>query len=300
MDEPVLLTGAGGRVGQAILRGIGDDYEWRLLDREPLPATKVPVGVTDADQYVADITNADAVREAMEGVGAVIHLAGDPRKTAPWDSVLRNNIDGTQVVMRAAVDAGVKKFAFASSNHAVGGYETEERTPDLYRPDDGYRLDGTELPRPGNLYGVSKAAGESLGRFYHDEHGMSVVCVRIGNLTKDHPPREYERGQAMWLSHRDCGHLFDRCLQADYGYEIVYGISNNDRRYYSIERAREVLGYDPADNSADYTFEGKPKTESGVTGEGSEPTEDDGDVNRDDGPTEPNFPSDPDRPTDGA
>lgn len=48
MDEPVLLTGAGGRVGQAILRGIGDDYEWRLLDREPLPAAKVPDGVTDA------------------------------------------------------------------------------------------------------------------------------------------------------------------------------------------------------------------------------------------------------------
>ncbi|WP_123623858.1 NAD-dependent glucose-6-phosphate dehydrogenase Azf [Halorubrum sp. CSM-61] len=287
MDEPVLLTGAGGRVGQAILRGIGDDYEWRLLDREPLPAAKVPNRVTDADQYVADITNADAVREAMDGAGAVIHLAGDPRKTAPWESVLRNNIDGTQVVMRAAVDAGVEKFAFASSNHAVGGYETEERTPDLYRPEDGYRLDGTELPRPGNLYGVSKAAGESLGRFYHDEVGMSVVCVRIGNLTKDHPPREYERGQAMWLSHRDCAHLFDRCLQADYGYEIVYGISNNDRRYYSIERARDVLGYDPADNSGDYTFEGEPKEEAGDAAEGTEPDD-------------PNFPTDPDTPTDGA
>jgi len=294
MDEPVLLTGAGGRVGQAILRGIGDDYEWRLLDREPLPAAKVPDRVTDADQYVADITNPDAVREAMDGVGAVIHLAGDPRKTAPWDSVLRNNIDGTQVVMRAAADADVEKFAFASSNHAVGGYETEERTPDLYRPEDGYRLDGTELPRPGNLYGVSKAAGESLGRFHHDEHGMSVVCVRIGNLTKDHPPREYERGQAMWLSHRDCAHLFDRCLQADYGYEVVYGISNNDRRYYSIERAREVLGYDPADNSADYTFEGKPKEE---TGEGGEDDEDGETAGYE---AEPNFPTDPDTPTDGA
>ncbi|MGQ3328651.1 NAD-dependent glucose-6-phosphate dehydrogenase Azf [Halorubrum sp. FL23] len=300
MDEPVLLTGAGGRVGQAILRGIGDDYEWRLLDREPLPAAKVPDGVTDADRYVADITDPDAVREAMDGVGAVIHLAGDPRKTAPWDSVLRNNIDGTQVVMRAAVDTGVEKFAFASSNHAVGGYETDDRTPDLYRPDDGYRLDGTELPRPGNLYGVSKAAGESLGRFHHDEHGMSVVCVRIGNLTKDHPPREYERGQAMWLSHRDCAHLFDRCLQADYGYEIVYGISNNDRRYYSIERAREALGYDPADNSADYTFEGEPKGDDGETTEGDEPAGDGGFPNRDDAPVEPNFPTDPDTPTDGA
>jgi len=297
MDEPVLLTGAGGRVGQAILRGIGDDYEWRLLDREPLPAAKVPDGVTDADQYVADITNADAVREAMEGVGAVIHLAGDPRKTAPWDSVLRNNIDGTQVVMRAAVDAGVKKFAFASSNHAVGGYETEERTPDLYRPDDGYRLDGTELPRPGNLYGVSKAAGESLGRFYHDEHGMSVVCVRIGNLTKDHPPGVRARAGDVALAPRlrapvrpvSAGRLRLR---------IVYGISNNDRRYYSIERAREVLGYDPADNSADYTFEGKPKDETGD--ENDNPTADGGETRFDDPPAEPNFPSDPDTPTDGA
>ena len=295
MDEPVLLTGAGGRVGQAILRGIGDDYEWRLLDREPLPAAKVPDGVTDADRYVADITDERAVREAMAGVGAVIHLAGDPRKTAPWDSVLRNNIDGTQVVMRAAVDEGVDKFAFASSNHAVGGYETEDRTPDLYRPEDDYRLDGTELPRPGNLYGVSKAAGETLGRMYHDNHGMSVVCVRIGNLTKDHPPREYERGQAMWLSHRDCAHLFDRCLQADYGYEVVYGISNNDRRYYSIERAREALGYAPADNSANYTFEGEPKEGTGAA-EDAKP----GRPPAAESPEEPNFPSDPDTPTDGA
>jgi NAD+ dependent glucose-6-phosphate dehydrogenase len=298
MDEPVLLTGAGGRVGQAILRGIGDDYEWRLLDREPLPAAKVPDRVPDADRYVADITDERGVRAAMEGVGAVIHLAGDPRKTAPWDSVLRNNIDGTQVVMRAAADAGVEKFAFASSNHAVGGYETEDRTPDLYRTDDDYRLDGTELPRPGNLYGVSKATGEALGRFYHDQHGMSVVCVRIGNLTKDHPPREYERGQAMWLSHRDCAHLFDRCLQADYGYEIVYGISNNDRRYYSIKRAREALGYDPADNSANYTFEGEPK--EGAETDGPETGGAESADAVDDAPAEPNFPSDPDTPTDGA
>ncbi|MFW5917723.1 MAG: NAD(P)-dependent oxidoreductase, partial [Halorubrum sp.] len=113
------------------------------------------------------------------------------------------------------------------------------------------------------------------------------------NLTKGHPPREYERGQAMWLSHRDCAHLFDRCLQADYGYEIVYGISNNDRRYYSIERAREVLGYDPVDNSADYTFEGEPK-------EGVETETDGGGAADGDEPAEPNFPSDPDPPTDGA
>ncbi|WP_338727206.1 NAD-dependent glucose-6-phosphate dehydrogenase Azf [Haladaptatus sp. DJG-WS-42] len=246
MDDPVLLTGAAGRVGTAILGGIADTYEWRLLDREP------PTGEVDHEYVVADITDEEAIREAVEGVGAIIHLAGDPRPEAPWDSVLQNNIDGTQTILDAAVDAGVEKFAFASSNHAVGAFETEERKPDIYRTHDEFRLDGTELPRPSNLYGVSKAAGETLGRYYHDHYDLDVVCVRIGNLTKDHPPIDYERGQAMWLSYRDCAHLFDRCIQADYDYEIVYGISDNDRKYYSIERAKEVLGYEPQDNSAHF------------------------------------------------
>ncbi|MGB9986651.1 NAD-dependent glucose-6-phosphate dehydrogenase Azf [Salarchaeum japonicum] len=245
MDDPVLLTGASGRVGQAILGGNEDDYDWRLFDREP------PEAAADHEVVVGDITDEDVVRDAMQGVGAVIHLAGDPRPDAPWDSVLANNIDGAQTVYEAAVDAGVDKLAFASSNHAVGHYETD-RKPGLYREDDDFALDGTELPRPSNLYGVSKAAGEVLGRYYHDEHDLSVVCVRIGNLTKGHPPIDYERGQAMWLSYRDCAHLFERCIEADYAYEIVYGISDNDRKYYSLERARDVLGYEPRDNSAEH------------------------------------------------
>ncbi len=245
MDDPVLLTGASGRVGEAILGGLRDDYDWRLLDREP------PTGDVPGEFHVADVTDEAAVGEAVADCGAVVHLAGDPRPEAPWDSVLRNNVDGTQTVLSAAADAGVEKVAFASSNHAVGHYETDRR-PDLYGADDGFRLDGTELPRPGNLYGVSKAAGEVLGRYYHDEYGLDVVCVRIGNLTKGAPPADYPRGQAMWLSYRDCAHLFDRCLQADYGYEVVYGISDNETRFYSLERAREVLGYDPRDDASEY------------------------------------------------
>jgi len=248
MDDPVLLTGAGGRVGRAIRSGIGDAYDWRLLDRDP------PTGDHVGEWIVADVTDEAAVREAVDGVGAVIHLAGDPRPEAPWDSVLDNNIHGTRTVFEAAADAGVEKVAFASSNHAVGAYE-DRRKPDVYRPHDDFLLDGSELPRPSNLYGVSKAAGETLGRYYHDRHDLSVVCVRIGNLTKDHPPVDYERGQAMWLSHRDCAHLFARCVEADYGYEVVYGISDNERKYYSIERAREVLGYDPVDDSAEFADE---------------------------------------------
>ncbi|MFB6353784.1 MAG: NAD(P)-dependent oxidoreductase, partial [Halobacteriales archaeon] len=74
----------------------------------------------------------------------------------------------------------------------------------------------------------------------------------IGNLTQSHPPRDYERGQAMWLSYRDCAHLFDCCLRADYDYEIVYGISDNAGKFYSLARAREVLGYEPQDDAAEF------------------------------------------------
>ncbi len=256
---PVLLTGAAGRVGQAILSRLGDAYDWVLLDREPMTADEIPEGVPDEQVHVADVTDEETVREVMAGTEAVVHLAGDPRPNAPWESVWRNNIDGTHAVFAAAAETDVRKVVFASSNHAVGAYETDERTPDVYRTESEFHLDGTELPRPSNLYGVSKAAGETLGRYFHDEHDLSVVCIRIGNLTEDHPPKDYERGQAMWLSYRDCAHLIDRCLLAEYGYEIVYGISDNDRKYYSIDRAREVLGYDPRDNSAEYTLDGDPR-----------------------------------------
>ncbi len=245
MDEPVLLTGAFGQVGTAILERLGGNYNWRLLDRNP-PPDDVP-----HETVIGDVTDSDTVAEAMEGVSAVIHLAGDPRSTAPWNSVLSNNIDGTYNVFEKAVEAGVERIAFASSNHVVGHFETD-RKPEIYREESGVLLDGTELPRPGNLYGVSKATGELLGRYFHDEYGIRVVCVRIGNVTKQHPPADYERGQSMWLSYRDCAHLFDRCLQAEYGFAIVYGISNNDRRYYSLEPAREILGYEPVDNSANH------------------------------------------------
>lgn len=245
MDDPVLLTGAGGRVGEAILERLGATYEWRLLDR------RHPEREVDHDFRVADVTDDAAVGAAMSDVGAVIHLAADPRPDAPWDSVLTNNIDGTQTVLQAAVEEGVEKVVFASSNHVVGHYETD-RVPEVYRETGDLDLGGDELPRPSNLYGVSKASGEILARYYHDEYGLSIICVRLGNLQEHHPPADYERGQAMWLSYRDCAHLFERCLEAEYDYEIVWGISDNEASFYDLKRTRAVLDYQPIDDSATY------------------------------------------------
>jgi NAD+ dependent glucose-6-phosphate dehydrogenase len=246
MDEPVLLTGAGGHVGRTVFEGLRDDYDWRLMYHSQ------PADEPDVPYFTGEVQDPEDVRPAMEGVNAVIHLAGDPRPDAPWGSVLANNIDGTHTVYEVAVEQDVETVVYASSNHAVGAFETEERKPTLYRPEGDLLLDGSEFPRPGNKYGISKATGEIIGRYYHDEYGMSVCNIRIGNLNEDYPPLDYERGQAMWLSTRDCAHIHDRALQADYDFEIVYGISDNDRKYYSLERAKEVLAYEPKDNSAEW------------------------------------------------
>ena len=132
MDDTVLLTGAKGAVGEAIREGLADEYDWQYLFHNPPPFDP------DHPYLVGGVEDADVVEEACEGVGAVVHLAGDPRRDAPWDSVLETNIHGTKVLYEAAVGAGVEKFVFASSNHAVGHYESE-REPDLYRKDNGFR-----------------------------------------------------------------------------------------------------------------------------------------------------------------
>ena len=242
----VLLTGAGGHVGRTIFEGLHDAYDWRLMYHSQ-PTTDPGVPYTTGE--VQDIED---IRPAVEGVDAVVHLAGDPRRDAPWRSVLRNNIDGTYTVYQAAAQEGVERVVYSSSNHAVSAFETDEHTPEMYRTDGEFTLDGTELPRPGNEYGISKATGEIIGRYFYDSQEISVCNIRIGNLNDDHPPLNYERGQAMWLSTRDCAHIHDCALQADYGFETVYGISDNDRKYYSIERAREALDYEPRDNSAEW------------------------------------------------
>jgi len=252
MTTSVLVTGGAGRIGRVLTDALADRYDFRVLDRDPIAPERLPAGIDPAAVFVGDITDRALVDEAIDGCAAVIHLAGDPRPEAGWPSVLENNIDGTYTVYRAAVDAGCERIVFASSNHAVRGYETAERLPQLYEADDGFRLDGTERLRPGNLYGVSKATGELLGRWVHDETGIAVMNVRVGNLTLGHPPVAYPRGQAMWLSGRDCVQLFDRCLQAEYDYGIVYGISANDRRYYSLAPGRALLGYEPEDNAAEW------------------------------------------------
>ena len=253
----VLITGADGQVGTALREYLGDEFTLRSLTLQP----------REFPSHVGDIADLEAIRPAFAGVQAVVHLAASPSVETPWDDILTNNLIGTYNVFEAARLAGVDRVVFASSNHAIGMYEFDA-SPELFELDDQRTFDHTVPVRPDSLYGVSKAYGEALGRYYHERHGMAVYCLRIGALRGDDNPysdREIQGGAGMlnltpeqtrkrmraaWLSRGDAAELVRRCLTVeDARWALVYGISDNPRQYWDIGHARAVLGYDPKDSA---------------------------------------------------
>ncbi|UQX87799.1 NAD(P)-dependent oxidoreductase [Jatrophihabitans telluris] len=224
----VLLTGSSGRIGRMLTarlppRGIA----LRTFDRVP-PA-----------DVVADVTDLAALTQAMAGVDAVVHLAGQPTE-APWPVIRAANIDGTVTLFEAARAAGVRRVVYASSNHAVG-----------FTPHDDLSA-GADLPadtpaRPDTLYGVSKVFGEALGRYYVDRYGFDVACLRIGSCQEE-PPNS--RALATWLSPGDVTALVSACLTHPHlGYRLIWGVSANRHRWFSLDAGAEI-GFVPEDDAA--------------------------------------------------
>ena len=234
----VLVTGAGGSIGTVLARGLPTyGHRLRLLDRAPLPSAEATEAEFAGHEVVqADICDAGALAAALDGVTAVVHLAGIPTE-APFADLLQENIDGTYRVFEAARQAGVHRVVYASSNHAVG---FTPRAP----------LVGVDVPpRPDTYYGLSKVFGEGLGRLYADRYGMAVVSLRIGSfLLRPTAARHL----STWLSHPDCVRLVHAALTApEVNYAAVYGISANTRGWWDLELGR-ALGYHPIDDAEVY------------------------------------------------
>lgn len=228
----VLITGAAGRIGTYLRERLSTaDWQLRLLDNQPFD--------DDREVIIADIRDAAALAIAMRDVDAVVHLAGISIE-APLDEILAMNIEGTWRVFDAARRAGVPRVVYGGSNHAVGF------TPRCAL------LRGDVPLRPDTNYGVSKAFGESVGRFYADRYGMRVACLRIGSCD-DRPTSP--RMLATWLSPDDATRLVDACLRSpNLEYAVVYGISANTRGWWDLEPAR-TLGYGPEDDAEAFAKE---------------------------------------------
>jgi nucleoside-diphosphate-sugar epimerase len=245
--DRILVTGAAGTIGSLIVNALSDAYVVRGLDVER------GSGV----DWVADMKKLEQIEKAFRGMSAVVDLAADPRVSAPWSSILRNNLPATANALEAARRAGVRSFVFASSNHVVGMYERDEPYASVVAG--SYEgLDPERLPRlkadvpirPDSPYGIGKAFGEAAARYYSDTYGLQVICLRIGSVHASDRPLE-PRQFATLLTHRDLAHLVRCCLSAPPAlrFAVFYGVSRNTWRFWDIDDAREAIGYTPADDA---------------------------------------------------
>jgi uronate dehydrogenase len=206
----------------------------RLLDVAALPAR---MAGEEVELVQASVTDAEALREAAQGVDAVVHLAA-LLGGHDWRDYLEVNVHGTFVLLEAARAAGVRRVVLASSHHAAGFHPLA----------DGVARDYL-FPRPDSLYGVTKVAMEGLGSLYHDRYGMDVVCLRIASY-RERP--DSRRALGMWLSPSDCIRLVSAALAAPSpGYRVVWGASANRRGVLSLTEAKR-LGYQPSDDAEDH------------------------------------------------
>jgi hypothetical protein len=266
----VVLTGASGYVAQRMFPELSARWDLVPIDVRPTTRDGKPVpGI-----ILADLTNPDrnAYRQHFKGADAVIHcgFVSAPRLDATtWQEnsdakfwAEHTNVALAYNVHRTALEEGVRRVVVCSSNHAADYYERliwagkmEMVTPEM-------------PPRSDNWYGWAKAAYELLGFVFAtgkvEGKKQEVVEWRIGGPRDDADLGEVKPGD-LKVMHRGLGAYFSRRDQVqeairmveaeniadEHGvpFLIVYGISGNTHRFWSIANARTKIGYEPEDDS---------------------------------------------------
>lgn len=235
--KTVGITGAVGNLGTTLTSGLKETYDLKLFDiKERNNVHKV------------DFADPANVKGCFDGLDAIIHLAGDPRVGAPYESTYRNNFLALSVVFEEAYRAGIKKIVFASSNFYHEG-------------DIGMALRGggkrmiklSDDPTPQSLYGHSKVYGEAVGRHY-SHLGVKFVALRIGWSVPSDDPRPYAGPYmaAVFCSHRDLVQAFDKALQAEDDFLAAFAVSDNTNKVFDLAETSAKLGFEPVDNYGHY------------------------------------------------
>lgn len=257
----VLLTGATGYIAGQLLPALRERYDLRLIDTRRENGAGQPID----DVEVLDLLKASStdLKAIFTGMEVVVHLAyrrldgSDPQSQYDGEC---HNVDMMQRVYQMALDHGVRRVVAASTNQAAKWYEQP------YFAGLRDRVGPEDYPRPDNFYGWAKAAYESLGFLYACGslgRKLEVIQLRIvvpreidASKFADLPRYRYVRELAGYISERDLQQLFCKSIETpqiddEYGvpFHIFYGVSNNARTFWSITNARQVIDYQPQDDS---------------------------------------------------
>ncbi len=174
----ILVTGSTGAIGRFVVQRLLEaGHTLRTLDITAQPANR------DYEHIPGDVRNLPLVRQAVQGMEAVIHLAAIPYDVDRQDElILDTNIRGTWNVLLASHEAGVKRVVNFSSINALG--QADPKHPGLYLP-----LDDDVSHYTIRNYPVSKHIGEELCYSFAARGVFSAVSLRPTLVTFSGPPR---------------------------------------------------------------------------------------------------------------
>ncbi len=174
--KKILITGATGKVGSRFAaRILAKGYEVRILVRDAAKATSLTE--RGATAIVGDLSNTDALAEAVKGMDAVIHIAAFFRSFTDNEGIIKTNHTGTVALAHAAMAAGVKRFVFTSTGNVYGS--------DYGRP--AKEDDAVDINDP-RAYSSSKIAAENELIALHKTKGFDVRVLRLGFVYGDKDP----------------------------------------------------------------------------------------------------------------
>jgi nucleoside-diphosphate-sugar epimerase len=173
----IVVTGGSGKAGRWVVRHL------RNAGHDVLNVDAIHDGSAHGLCVLADLTDLGQCHEVLAGADAVVHLAAIPAPDIrPPGETFRNNALSTYNVFSAAVDRGVGRVVWASSETVLGLPFDE---PPAFAP-----IDESHPPRPETAYALSKLVGETLAEQLARRSGVPFVGLRISNIME---PADYAR-----------------------------------------------------------------------------------------------------------
>ena len=236
----VMVTGSEGAIGKVVLRALRErGHRTRGLD--------LNVEQSEADEVLeGSITDPALLKQAMEGMDTVIHLAAEPDDAPFVEVLLEPNVIGPFRVFEAALAAGVKRVICASSIQVNSPWD---QTGEVIRVGD--------RPLLNNHYAMTKVWVENMAMLYAQRRGLSTIAARIGWFPRD-PENASESNPNLpclknwYFSQNDCGRFFRLCVESERpkpGQCEVFFALGRQLTTPLIDQSRswEVIGYEPED-----------------------------------------------------
>ena len=172
----ILVTGGAGFIGSHIVdRLLKQGFEVSVIDNfstGSMENINSAMSNKDCRLLKGDIRDPVSIKQALIGVDAIFHEAAEISIARSIEDPLLTsdiNIMGTLNVIKSAVDAGVKRFVFASSAAVYGEALVSEKTEAL-------------PTNPTTPYGVTKLSVEKYLKAFYEINGLEAVSLRYFNV----------------------------------------------------------------------------------------------------------------------